>query len=112
MHACIQELRPLIWFQFFSSEEDKALQAWESSLLSTPEATGSPFPPQPKNLPGDLQWVAEHYNPQQRAAELLAERGRSASVLSGASGLRSPGSAHPPLCHCVKSFRQFTCTAQ
>lgn len=96
----MQELRPLIWFQFFSSEEDKALQTWESSIMGAPEATptvtpqataSSPSPPQPQKLPQDLQWVAEHYNPQQRAAELLADRRRSASVLSGASGLRSPG---------------------
>ena len=64
----------------------------EATPTVTPQATASsPSPPQPEKLPQDLQWVAEHYNPQQRAAELMAERGRSASVLSGASGLRSPG---------------------
>lgn len=78
-----------MWFQFFSSDEDKALQQWEASVLSTPADTAST--PESQKLPEALKWVREHYDPHQRAAELLADRGRSASVLSNASALRSPG---------------------
>lgn len=92
-----QELRPLLWFQFFTSEEDKALQQWEAGALgileSTSEATEASGTPSPA-LPDNLAWVPKHFNPQLRAAELEAERARDASMLSlksPAGGLRSPG---------------------
>jgi hypothetical protein len=82
----------VLWFQFFTSEEDKALQQWESFILKTPEDTANA----PQNLPEALQWVPQHFNPQQRAVELEADRPRSANILSNASALRSPGGLRSP----------------
>lgn len=87
----MQELRPVMWFQFFCNDEDQALQQWEAAVLRSSE-TASCIP-QPQELPEALQWVTEHYDPKLKAAEMLAEQERSASLQSGTSSLPCPGIA-------------------
>lgn len=63
----MQELQPVIWFQFFSAEEDQALQEWEASVLHGPDADGT-HPEHASQLPAALAWVKQFFDPHCSAA--------------------------------------------
>lgn len=65
----VQMLSPIMWFQFFSKEEDAILKAWESRVRNNLSSSEAPYTAGTSTeLPENLLWVARTYDPTSNAA--------------------------------------------
>lgn len=59
----MQDLQPVLWFQFFSSEEDQALREWEAAVLGAPLNQSRADRDLVKPLSAPLAWVTQYFDP-------------------------------------------------
>eukprot|EP00892_Ulva_mutabilis_P008700 jgi/Ulvmu1/6201/UM028_0057.1 len=78
--GCAEGLSPVIWFQFFTEEEDTTLQAWETAAAWQEGCSGADM------LPQRLQWVTQFCSPVvPMTAAAAAEPGLSGGAGQGSS---------------------------